>query len=131
MAHDHHERLPGYHPDQILVSGCRECEARGADIGLAISNLDRPTFQRAWQRAADWNAHGLPSISTAELPLLRVLVQVQAQRDELADLRGIVADQGDVKECGCGWPVTEYDGAWVHVYNDYLTGTDDHDPDPT
>ena len=27
--HGPHESLPGYHPDQLLVDGCDECEERG------------------------------------------------------------------------------------------------------
>ena len=32
--------------------------------------------------------------------------------------------------CGCGEPITEYDGAWLHIYNPELRGTDDHDASP-
>ena len=31
--------------------------------------------------------------------------------------------------CGCGYPATSYDGQPLHVFNDRLTGTDDHTPE--
>ncbi|WP_329242826.1 hypothetical protein OG417_44805 [Actinoallomurus sp. NBC_01490] len=33
--------------------------------------------------------------------------------------------------CGCGEPIAYYDGEWMHVYNDQLRGTGDHDPAPS
>jgi hypothetical protein len=42
----------------------------------------------------------------------------------------IVDGQGPVFVCGCGYPATTYDGRAVHVFNDDLTGTDDHEPRP-
>ncbi|MBB2914876.1 hypothetical protein FHS43_006188 [Streptosporangium becharense] len=50
--------------------------------------------------------------------------------EELTDLAEIVAGQGRVDWCGCGEPITEYDGEWLHVYNPALTGADDHDAHP-
>jgi hypothetical protein len=32
--------------------------------------------------------------------------------------------------CGCGEPITQYDGVWLHIYNPELRGTDDHDASP-
>ena len=32
--------------------------------------------------------------------------------------------------CGCGEPITEYDGEWLHIINPVLRGTDDHDAHP-
>jgi hypothetical protein len=32
--------------------------------------------------------------------------------------------------CGCGEPITMYDGYWLHIYNPELRGTDDHDAQP-
>ena len=45
-------------------------------------------------------------------------------------LTDLVVGQGDIWPCGCGWPVTELDGEYFHVFNDRLIGTDDHDPEP-
>jgi hypothetical protein len=42
----------------------------------------------------------------------------------------VVAGQGETTDCGCGWPITVYDGEWMHVFNPALTGSDDHDPEP-
>lgn len=47
------------------------------------------------------------------------------------DYSDVVAGQGDVADCGCGWPITEYDGEWLHIFNPALTGTDDHDARPS
>src|SRR3569833_285074 len=33
--------------------------------------------------------------------------------------------------CGCGEPIAYHDGEWMHVYNDQLRGTGDHDPAPS
>ncbi|MFG1976933.1 hypothetical protein ACGFJC_47040 [Nonomuraea fuscirosea] len=46
------------------------------------------------------------------------------------DLREIVDGQGDIDTCGCGEPITEYDGTWIHIINPVLTGADDHDAAP-
>lgn len=50
--------------------------------------------------------------------------------DVNVDLAEIVQNQGEVRACGCGWPMTEYEGDWLHVFNDDLTGTSDHEPSP-
>jgi hypothetical protein len=50
MMHAYHEGLEGFHLDQIFKDGCPECERRGADIEIALANMDVPTFQRAWDR---------------------------------------------------------------------------------
>jgi hypothetical protein len=80
-AHDYHQGLPGYSPGQILHDGCGECEMRGKDPAVAIGHLDQGNFARAWARACKWNQLGLPDISHAEIPLLRVLWAVQLQLD--------------------------------------------------
>lgn len=49
---------------------------------------------------------------------------------ELDHLAEIVDGQGRVEWCGCGEPMTEYEGEWLHVYNPALTGADDHDASP-
>jgi hypothetical protein len=77
--HDYHEELPGFHASQILHDGCAECEERGANVNLAISSLDVRNFARAWVRAAEWELHGLTTLSDAERPLLKVLWSVQLQ----------------------------------------------------
>ncbi|WP_158578436.1 hypothetical protein [Spongiactinospora rosea] len=51
-------------------------------------------------------------------------------QDELARLADIVDGQGEVTWCGCGEPITEYYGEWLHVYNPALTGANDHDAEP-
>ncbi len=47
--------------------------------------------------------------------------------DVNVDLEDIVEDQGPVSACGCGWPITEYGGELLHVFNERLTGSDDHE----
>jgi len=82
MAHDYHEGLPGYDPQQILHDGCGECEQRAySDAAHGITQLDRLHFAQAWVRAAEWNQRssvGL-SLSHAELPMLRTLWAIQVQ----------------------------------------------------
>jgi hypothetical protein len=79
LMHDYHEGLPGYHPDQILVDGCGECEARGGDVENVLAHLDPETFRRAWSRANALNTGGTNHISAAEALLLRSLWLVQRQ----------------------------------------------------
>lgn len=90
MSHDYHPGLPGYHPDQILIDGCQECEHRVEVVERALGNLDHKRFAAAWLRAADTFASTPPSgvkvplgeRSVAEMPLLTALwgVQVHLQR---------------------------------------------------
>ena len=58
MTHDCHTDLPGYDERQLFVSGCRECERRGASLRLALSHMDGATFGHAWRRAANWGRYG-------------------------------------------------------------------------
>ena len=86
MIHDYHEGLPGYDPAQLLHDGCRECERRGADVEIALANLDQMTFVRAVARAERFEA-GVPlNVSVAEAPLLRVLSQVVRRYDQLLEI---------------------------------------------
>lgn len=32
--------------------------------------------------------------------------------------------------CGCGEPITLYEGEWLHIFNPELRGTDDHEASP-
>lgn len=77
--HDYHEVLPGYDPAQILHDGCVECEARAESRDCGISSLDHGNFERAWQRAAEWNTRGLANIASAEVPMLDALWAVQCK----------------------------------------------------
>jgi hypothetical protein len=88
LSHEPHTALPGYHPDQIFHDGCGLCEARGADVQLALEYLDQPSMDRAWRRAAEWqasSAYGFrrpENIAQAEVPLLRALwaIEVHLER---------------------------------------------------
>jgi hypothetical protein len=80
--HGPHESLPGYHPDQLLVDGCDECEERGRHPNVAIAHLDEDRFERAWIRAAALERDLLGDedhVSHAEIGLLRVLWAVQCR----------------------------------------------------
>jgi hypothetical protein len=50
----------------------------------------------------------------------------QAMQDSLDVTEGIEAHE----ICGCGEPIALYEGEWMHVYNDQLRGTGDHDAAP-
>lgn len=50
----------------------------------------------------------------------------QARSDALEVTDGI--EQHD--ECGCGEPIALWQGTWVHIYNEELRGSDDHEPEP-
>lgn len=45
-----------------------------------------------------------------------------------ADLTDGASDEEEF--CGCGEPITMYDGEWLHIYNPELRGTDDHEARP-
>lgn len=103
MSHVFHDGLPGYDPRQILHDGCGTCEERGADLSLALANMDKQTFARAYKRAYDWQASGgdhnsVGAISSAEAQLLRVLWGVQVQLQgfgpelDLQRMQALVAD---------------------------------------
>lgn len=42
----------------------------------------------------------------------------------------LTAGAGPDDTCGCGEPITMYDGEWLHIYNEDLRGTGDHEPKP-
>lgn len=67
-------------------------------------------------------------LATAVIDLLDL--EGDQPADELAHLAELVDGQGPVDWCGCGEPMTEYDGVLLHVYNPALTGADDHDASP-
>jgi hypothetical protein len=90
VSHAAHHSLPGYHPDQILFTGCHACESR--DVAEAIDQLDPELFARAWMRAAGHDLDGLGDISRAELHLLRVLAAVQRQLVRRGIPRGAVPE---------------------------------------
>lgn len=69
--HDYHNVLPGYHPDQIWHDGCHVCGARGELV--AIHQLDRTRFHLAWNRADEWQKHGLRNMAYCERKLFEVL----------------------------------------------------------
>lgn len=71
--HTYHDVLPGFNAEHILHDGCEECEERGRDLRLGA--LDGRNFERAWERAVQWNTEGL-DVSNAEVPILRVLWDV-------------------------------------------------------
>lgn len=83
MSHDAHEALPGYHPEQLLVDGCGECESRST--GAAIAHMDPERFGRAWKRAVAWNREGAPAVSQAECGVLSALWSVAVQ----LEMRGV------------------------------------------
>jgi hypothetical protein len=85
MSHAYHESLEGYHPDQVLVDHCPECEARGANVEVALAHFDAQRLRWAWLRAADWQASSPPSgkraihISNAEVGVLRFFWALQVR----------------------------------------------------
>jgi hypothetical protein len=85
MVHDYHDALLGYSEAQILHDGCGECEARGRNVNLAISSMDKGRFVKAWERAAVWNLRSLSDLSQAERPLLEALWAIQLK----LEIRGV------------------------------------------
>jgi hypothetical protein len=68
--------------------------------------------------------------------LLRQLERFTAPVEQAAYDRAMqdsldVTDGIDAHEiCGCGEPIALYEDRWLHVYNDELRGTGDHDAAP-
>jgi hypothetical protein len=79
MSHDPHHVQPGYSPDQVLYDGCTECDMRSGSADHGLDHLDVSTFERAWERAADWQRKGLPDMAHNERPLFAMLVAVMIQ----------------------------------------------------
>lgn len=79
MAHDYHEGMSGYTPDQLLVDGCQECEERSKSFDHGIMHLDRTSFLRAVGRSQQLATTGLPGMSHAEMPMLQVIGSVVTQ----------------------------------------------------
>ena len=79
MSHDHHQSLPGYSANQIMVDGCGECEHRSERRDHGLDNLDPLNFERAWYRAARHGQRGLTDVSVNEAPMLNLLWSVQVQ----------------------------------------------------
>lgn len=77
--HQPHITLPGYHAAQILHVGCRACEELSAYPWLVISAMEADQFEQAWERAVTWNIRGLDNASTAEVPVLQVILACVAQ----------------------------------------------------
>jgi hypothetical protein len=79
VSHNPHHAHPGYSPDQVLYDGCGECDRRAASMDHGLSTLDMNAFERAWERAADWQRKGLRDTADNEVPLFRMLVSVMTQ----------------------------------------------------
>lgn len=57
---------------------------------------------------------------------------VNQARAGAGELRGggFTDGAGPDAMCGCGEPITFYEGEWLHVINPRLRGSDDHDAEP-
>ncbi len=42
----------------------------------------------------------------------------------------VTAGAGPDATCGCGEAITWFEGAWLHIFNPELRGTDDHEAEP-
>lgn len=77
--------MHAFHTNQaaVLNDGCPECEQRGEDVYVALCAMDRTSFLKAWERAAQLQLHGLPDGQQAELKVLRALIGVQLNLERL------------------------------------------------
>ena len=77
MNHAHDTSLPGFDVRQVLVDGCRTCQAVSSSPRRALVMLDDYELASAMNRSAQWN-NGLSTltgkVSVAEIPLLTHLV---------------------------------------------------------
>jgi hypothetical protein len=42
----------------------------------------------------------------------------------------ITAGAGPDEHCGCGEPITWFEGEWMHIFSEQLRGTGDHTAEP-
>lgn len=91
MAHAMHKNgLPREDGDPVLWDGCGECERRGADPGLAISNMDHIRFAEAWGRAVRMQSQGLPDIQLCEVKTLSAIAAVRSQLERHPETLSVV-----------------------------------------
>jgi hypothetical protein len=69
-------------------------------------------------------AKGRETVHLAQAPAVQLADPEPVRGEDVAEGAG----PDDV--CGCGEPITMYDGAWLHIFNPELRGTDDHDAHP-
>lgn len=89
-------------------------------VGALIDADDRDVIAARLQERIDAGEQA-KEIATAAVERLRYQGEIRFD---------IVADQDGQDFCGCGGPIVHFRGEWLHVYNPYLTGTDDHDARP-
>lgn len=123
--------------------------ADGADSDMYrwFVTADAPTGRRLLVASEPLSAPALVNPRPGVDALLAVLTEAVQQANQLlrqvesfsaphfaeaarAVEENLVVGQGATTDCGCGWPITQYDGVWLHVYNPELTGCDDHDAQP-
>jgi hypothetical protein len=78
MTHDIHAGPEG----AVLWDECGECRYRSEHPDMAISHMDPRSLAEAWARAMEWNAGDLRDVTSAELPVLRILWAVQVQLEQ-------------------------------------------------
>lgn len=120
-----------YYVTVDLTSGDGENVAR-----LASTACDWDMIAPSRQTGIEAVIEILVGLTAEANALLRRFERFTASHEQAAYDRGM-ADSLEVTDgieahatCGCSDPIALYDGAWTHVYNDRLRGTDDHDPAP-
>ena len=89
-SHTYHPALPTYDAVQVLVDGCRECEARSNDITMWLAHVDAPTFRRAAIRAFASEHPGISNMSACEARVFAVLRPIIAKVHDDRDLQNAI-----------------------------------------
>lgn len=111
-------------------------EQEGRELRLVSTACEWNNIASEEQIGADAAIEVLAGITNEANALLRNLERSAALYEKAAYDRAMqesleVTDGIEAHDtCGCGEPIAYYDGEWMHVYNDQLRGTGDHDPAP-
>jgi len=88
--------------------------------------------QAAMQKCASELSQALAGLRARPGERLYTEAELDAAVDEASEIHGCDVPDGAGPDatCGCGEPITMYDGEWLHIFNPELRGTDDHDAEP-
>lgn len=129
--------IPSYARDGRLLqqssAPCTVCGEPSAVILPAITSADRTPeniIADAIRQDAEEQQMTIPEL--ADHIMRELQLNGFAVEDALEPVHGedITEGAGPDDTCGCGEPITMYDGVWLHIYNPELRGTDDHDARP-
>lgn len=122
--------------DQYYITADLKHDADSDELRLTSAARDWERIVAEHQVGVEAGVEILAGIKAEGEALVRQLERFTAPGEQAAYDRAM-QDSLDVTDgieahdtCGCGEPIALYEGEWLHVYNERLRGTDDHDADP-